>query len=353
MKDVTKRTLTAVVTVAAVMTVVVWSWDDRSSRQEDGELTGTQDMEGGDGPGPEAALRWDGPQVGGSGFVLGSGSDRPANPGHARARTEVQVSLEELRALYTDAGALDWDAARNLIEDRKKRVADLERHLADLGDGSARALAEALKAAILTRDKLLLARALGKSGDSDAVAALEALLQGEEGHSVRAEMVAALGRRGDSESTQVLAGLLDPKEDPRLRVAAVHALSGREEALGTLAGVVGTDDDLTVRLEAIRSVGRIGSDGALDLLHTIADSQEIPRLREQAIQEMARSYPFTALPALESLVNDADETIRASVVLALSRMESKEAIALLRTIAATDASARVREKAASALPTEG
>jgi HEAT repeat protein len=108
-------------------------------------------------------------------------------------------------------------------------------------------------------------------------------------------------------------------------------------------------ETLDVRQESVRSIGRIGTTEARGVLMTVASSGGDLSLRKSAIQELGRSFGEAAVPDLQVLLNDTDEAIRQSTIRALGRVGSTAALDLLRTVAASDASAVIRAHAEAAL----
>lgn len=263
-------------------------------------------------------------------------------------RAEVTAALAELKNLYGDVGTLSWDETKALVAKRRKASEDLVDHLAKLGPGGARAIAEAFGGADSVRAKLLLVATLGRIGDGEAVAVLADLMGRDNSYSLRKEIVAALGKRQETASSAVLTGILQTQDDARLRAASVQALSGRADALPVLTDRIHNDTSKDVVMESIRSIGLIGNDEARNLLAGIAQSTMDLAVRQTAIQELGRSFGEKSLPVLQQLFSSPDEDVRVSVVKGIARVHTPQAVALLEQ-AASDSSPTVRQSAQAAL----
>jgi len=278
-------------------------------------------------------------------------AEGPTRAVDTRKLSAAREVLKEHVRLYGYAGVLDYDEAKTLVDERKAASEALVAQLVAIGSGGAWAMVAACSDATDTRGKLLLVEALGRIDDDQAVPALATLLDADEMFSIDRAIIGALSQRPGAEVETELGRILVNEEDPRLRLACVQALSGRTDSLGTLAEHIRSDPNREVQLESIHAVGRIGNDAAQEVLAEIARSTMDLRLRQTAIQELARSFGGSGVESLQALLKDPDEAVRSNTVKALGRIRTDESEALLRLAAATDPSADVRQRAQSYLPT--
>ncbi len=248
----------------------------------------------------------------------------PNKPSERAMKAMVADILEKHRDLYGYAGMLDYDDAKALIEKRRKTSAEYVRRLAKLGSGGSRAISGMYDEAGATHQKMLLIDALGQIEDEEAVPTLETLFKEEDGFSMRKEIIGSLAERPEAEAGDAIADILDNEEKSRLRFNSVQALSGREGSLDTLADHLRNDPNRDVRLESINAVARVGSDAARNVLAEVAHGDTDVRVRQTAIQELARSFGDAALADLQILMEDPNKTIRKNAARAMQRIQPQE-----------------------------
>jgi len=258
-------------------------------------------------------------------------------------KERVVRSVGELRKLYGFAGALSFEEGKALVNRRKEVRQRLLDELSALGAGGARVMGDFYPESRDIRDKILLIEALGQVDDPNAANVLGELLDGGEEFSVQREIVAALGNRSEEAAERALSGLLD-SSDYRMGMAAAQGLSGRPGAVDLLSRTVLSEEAaLEVRKEAVRSLGLVENEAALEALATLALSEVDLGVRQTAIQELGRSYGEEALDTLEAVLSDPDEKIRKNVLKAVARVPSERATAMLKQVAVDDESEIIRE----------
>jgi HEAT repeat protein len=235
-------------------------------------------------------------------------------------RGQIVSLLNALDNLYgPPPPGLTPDKAAALNAQRAQAKVDLLQKLIALGPGAAQAISDSYKQSNVIRDRLILAEALGSIQDPSAVAVLQNLLAGETDFFHRQKLITALGHRSESGALNSLVGITTGSDPGGLKFAAVQGLSGRAGALAALDAVIENGTDLAVRLEAIRSIGRIGTDAARQMLVKIAQNASLPSIiRETAIQELRRSFGSVVIPVLQALTNDPDPGVQAAAAQALS-----------------------------------
>jgi HEAT repeat protein len=104
---------------------------------------------------------------------------------------------------------------------------------------------------------------------------------------------------------------------------------------------------LQLRAEAVTSLGRRNDPKDYEVLAAIAEKGEKGELalRQRAIVGAASADGVKAIKLLEKLCEDPELRIRAATVLALGRIGSPEALALLRKVAKDDAADAIRARA--------
>lgn len=264
---------------------------------------------------------------------------------------QIKKIIGQIQQIYGFAGELDYEAAKKLSAERDARFQELVQQLIDLGPGGARAMNNIYGENPGTREKMAMIEALAYIDDADAANVLGQLFSGESKYSMQREMIGSLGRRSGPEVSALLNNILDSQKDKRLRAAATQAMAGRPESIDTLTSLVGSPGESPdVKSEAIRSIGLIKNDPAMNALTQVASSSSYDlALRKTAIQELGRSFGGSALASLSILIESPEESIRQSVVRSLSRVDTKEALDLLGSIAENDTSAIVRSHAQAAI----
>jgi len=268
-----------------------------------------------------------------------------------RGQRDVQKTVGRIKGIYGYAGVLDYDQAKSLVQEREKQLQALIDELAAMGAGGARAMYEAFPTLTGTRERQAMIKALALIDDPEASSVLGAWYEDTSvPFSLKRDILGALGRRGDEAAYEALSSIVMEESDVHLLGATMQALSSQGEAASLLSGVAQSDSqDLDVRREAVHSLGLVNSEEGLNALQAVATSEEDLRLRESAIQEMARSYGNAALPSLESLLSDPSEAIRANSVRAIGRVKTEEGTALLTRTAENHPDEGVRTRAQALL----
>ncbi|NUO45577.1 MAG: fumarate reductase/succinate dehydrogenase flavoprotein subunit [Streptomyces sp.] len=137
--------------------------------------------------------------------------------------------------------------------------------------------------------------------------------------------------------------------DPVVRAAALDVL--RALRLGDAALFTGalTDDDIAVRIEAVRAL--VSVDAAEELAHaaTSDPSREVRVTFAKALATVSTGRPDAVLPALSALTADADALVRGAAYAALGTTGCPGPLAERAVAALADATWQVRSGAATAL----
>jgi len=169
---------------------------------------------------------------------------------------------------------------------------------------------------------------------------------------LRSAALRALARIDRDEFALVLSGL-DPDPDPSVRAALATALgdAGGEVAVGILFSMLKEDDPLVVPavLTAMRKTR--GSD-SVETLKRYLDHRDFA-VRATAAEELtevrATGVTSSLVASYQRGLGDRDIDARAAIVAALSVQKDDAARVALRTIAQSDPSRVVRQRAAKAL----
>lgn len=222
-------------------------------------------------------------------------------------RSERTTRVSSGSAPLADVAQLDRDLAvwRDLFTPKGRLSVEETRALVAERDAAAEALAAtigALSAAELegvldrfdeskTRDKLVLIDGLGRNADEEAVSILEELYETEEGYTVRSNVLKALGDSAAPEHTNLLVDQMWNAQDERLSQTAAMMLRGEMGATGDLAAALDSDLPMNTRLEAVSSLGAVGSADAEQALQDIVEGEDThPRLKAYAEKELERSF---------------------------------------------------------------
>ncbi|SNX63260.1 succinate dehydrogenase/fumarate reductase flavoprotein subunit [Streptomyces sp. TLI_55] len=137
--------------------------------------------------------------------------------------------------------------------------------------------------------------------------------------------------------------------DPVVRAAALDVL--RALRLGDTALFAGslTDDDLAVRIEAVRALVSVDAAEELARAATSDPSREVRVTFAKALATVSTGRPDVVLPALATLTADADALVRGAAYAALGTTGCPGPLAQRAVAALTDATWQVRSGAATAL----
>jgi HEAT repeat protein len=221
-------------------------------------------------------------------------SVREAPPTEASplAGAELAEALSAHRGLYElRPGLTDEAATRAIIAEREASAAQIAARIGSGGPEAARAALGAWRATPLSREGLLLIEGLSQNDSEEAVAALEAVYAEAELFRMREEVLRALGRSEAEGRNELLVDVMRQGLEKESQVAA-GALRGEEEAIEELVEAVSADLPMGTRLEAIHSIGGIGSTDAESALVSISEDARLEeRVRQYARAELDRSFP--------------------------------------------------------------
>jgi HEAT repeat protein len=246
-------------------------------------------------------------------------------PAGARARL-----VRALRLAAEDRLRLDYSAVNQLAladDDSQVRLAAVQCALEDRSPGLLNALLELVKADPSIDVREAAAEDLARFTllaelddiDSDAASRLRATL---------AEVVD------------------DEQQAPRVRSAALAAL-GYFSDVATAERLAAGFSDLSLRLGAVRGMGRTADPRWTDRLMPVLGSDDA-RLREEAARGLGEIEDERAVTPLVELVDDPVESVRLAVIEALGHIGGEEAREALLYLAEA-AEGRVREAAEKAL----
>lgn len=213
-----------------------------------------------------------------------------ATPDGDAGIAQLDRDLTVWRDLFSPKGRLSVEETRALIAERD---AAAEALAGTIGGLSADQLDEVLVRfdASKTRDKIVLIDGLGRNVDGEAVALLEELYEAEEGYTLRAKVLTALGDSAAPAHTHLLVEQMWSAQDERLSQTAAMMLRGEAAATSDLAAAMDSDLPMNTRLEAVSSLGAVGSSEAEQALQEVVDGDDThPRLKAYAEKELERSF---------------------------------------------------------------
>jgi HEAT repeat protein len=138
--------------------------------------------------------------------------------------------------------------------------------------------------------------------------------------------------------------------DPVMRERALQALGEflDPHALPTLEKAVMTDQTVSVRVAAVRALGRLNAnDGNKALSKALDDSDA--KVRKAALDQVMKVSFFRDAAALIARLDDSDASVRRASVQLVGELRIKDAVEPLMGLLMTDDSAQVRQAAAIAL----
>jgi HEAT repeat protein len=152
---------------------------------------------------------------------------------------------------------------------------------------------------------------LGRRGKADDLRALAAALKTEKNKEARMAMINALGSAGSAESIAAVRPFLgDEDRELRLQAAAALAEAGSAEGLAELERVaVDIAETSGRRSYAVRSLGGIPGDDATAVLAKLLNDQH-NAIRLQAVASLGRIGTAAARGLVENMRNDTDEQVR-------------------------------------------
>jgi HEAT repeat protein len=158
----------------------------------------------------------------------------------------------------------------------------------------------------------------------------------------------AVTQKRDTAVPALLAVLKD--EDVSVRLAAVESLGNLSDprAVDALVQALRTDTDARVREAAAEALGEIHSARAVPGLIAALGSEKVSAVRAKIASALGEIKDKRAVEALGAAVRDADAEVRREAVSALGELESAAAVPMLIP-ALKDADAETRKEAASAL----
>ena len=181
----------------------------------------------------------------------------------------------------------------------------------------------------------------------------------QEEQAVRSEALNALLQSDPETARSVATRTLARKDDCSvpLRRTALFVLAGKKDpaATSTLISVARNDPSTSMRLQAIDWLGSMPGDDAVATLEELTRSSDAS-VQRAAARALAANPSPRARAAVRAVIerNDADESLRVSLVEALSgERTSADDAAWLRAVYAKTTSARVQSRIASAIARVG
>jgi HEAT repeat protein/beta-lactamase regulating signal transducer with metallopeptidase domain len=192
-------------------------------------------------------------------------------------------------------------------------------------------------------------RALGKSGDPRAIAALSEALRSDRDVAVRRAAAWALGNLDDTRAVPALTTALKADTSVEVRRTVVWALGeiGDKSASSSLSQSL-TDRDVQVRRDAVWALGEIGDHGSAAAIETLFKDKDAS-VRQQAVWAVGEIGSHESVGALTALLYDTSSAVRNQAAWALGEIGDRSAVDALGNALRADSDAGVRETAAWAL----
>lgn len=231
---------------------------------------------------------------GGPAVTEAAGSDSAGSEALGTApRDDVGGLAEEIagwRKLYENQPRLTPEQTVDLRERRAAAAEELARRIGNSGPEIVPQVRSAIREAPRSREKLVLMDGLGNHPTAEAVDALEEVFSEEELARLKQEALRQLGNsEGEGHNDLLIDQMLDG-EDPELAQLAAAMLHGEAGALDSLLACIYGDQPVEVRLEAVHSIGGIGTDEARSALDGVVSSDLEDRVRLYAEKEIERSF---------------------------------------------------------------
>jgi len=181
-----------------------------------------------------------------------------------------------------------------------------------------------------------------------AVPALLSVLT-DENATVRLAAVQSLGNLSDPRAVDALVQALKTDTDPQVREAAAEALGEIDSprAVPGLIAALGSEKVGAVRAKIAWALGEIDDKRAVEALGAVVRDPDA-EVRRQAVWALGELEAATAVPMLVPALKDADTKTRKQAAWALGEIQSKDAIEALTPVT-KDADVEVRKQAVWAL----
>jgi HEAT repeat protein len=170
---------------------------------------------------------------------------------------------------------------------------------------------------------------LGQSRSVGAVDSLVAAIDDPEG-TVRVNVIRALGEIGDKRAVPAIVPHVSDPSSSDVRIASCQALGllGDPAAVSALEQALYDQDD-TVRIVAVRSLGTIPGAASLDVLLRVALQDENEIIRSHVAKVVGDRHAKEAVPKLESALAAESERVRANAAAALGQIGDLSSLPVL------------------------
>ena len=203
---------------------------------------------------------------------------------------DAEQALDHWRSLFTPRGTLSLEDTKALVAERDAAAEALAAKIGALPPDAIPDVVSWLDGAS-TRDRLVAIDGLGRNPSADAVSALEAMYDDDEGYTNRANILRALGDSPAPGHVDLLVEQVWAAEDERLSQTAAMMLRGEASATASLTDALDSSLPINTRLEAVSSLGAVGTAAAQVALEDLSANPDVPaRMRVYAEQELVRSF---------------------------------------------------------------
>jgi HEAT repeat protein len=193
--------------------------------------------------------------------------------------------------------------------------------------------------------------ALSQVREGKGIETLKRIAQGAKDATIRRESVFWLGQRSKTKDTiQFLETIVQKDPDPEVRERALHALAHERDNLGipALIKLAESHSDKTVRSQAVLWIGQNAkSEQAIRCLENVALNDTDEEVRKTAMLALSRASEGRGVEALKKIGTTAkDNATRKEAVFWLGRrVKSEDIIKFLESVALKDADIEIRNTA--------
>jgi HEAT repeat protein len=202
------------------------------------------------------------------------------------------------------------------------------------------------------------AHAIGRSRDRGTVATLQGLYESVKDPEIRRSVISAVGNSVDEQPAfAFLLNVAKNDADPEARRTAVRQLGHleRDDAVDALLKLFDSEQVVDVKRSILQSLSEIKNTRVEDKLFAVASGNDVMDVKRQAIRLLGervskRSFEFLSQTAQST---DGNTEVQVQAVRAISERKAEESVPLLIKIARTHPNQLVRKQAIRSLGESG
>jgi outer membrane protein assembly factor BamD (BamD/ComL family) len=257
--------------------------------------------------------------------------------------------------LQSDPARATAQAAAILRDEKRARPALKEAVIALLGrlgggPEATRLLADAVRQQTDPKLRKAAMLSIGRTESREALESLKEVVNTSHDAELVGAAIIAIARLGTEPGRAALLDFARSAPSTTARMQAIEWLArrGGEGVVESLLGIYGAERDAAMKKQIVESLSRVTGPRAQAALLDIARRDSNPELRMQAILWMGR-HVGTAGEASSNLSrlydDEQSEAVKVFILFRLSRLNEKEAVRKLISIARSDSSAEMRRRA--------